>query len=304
MGGNEAEQQLEPLLEELEESSNDTRRYWWVNQGGTHRDEVEGGYLWAPLESKRGELAHHRSMAGLQVGDTVFHYWLGRIQAVSSVTEEAVYSPIPAELANQGWQRDGRFARVDVDMLDSPVSLEEIPLEWRTGEGRPFNRTGSVNQGYLYPVSQDFIARLSGRFPQLEKSVSIDSHVPGKVPTHYMEPDLETIRSRIKDEGLVVDERTLRRFHLSLRSRGFVILSGISGTGKTWLAQAYARAVRGRDLLVPVAPNWTTNEDLLGYLNPISGAYHDTPFSKFLREAALEWESAVGGPVDTLTCAD
>ena len=295
MGGNEAEQQLEPLLEELEESSNDTRRYWWVNQGGTHRDEVEGGYLWAPLESKRGELAHHRSMAGLQVGDTVFHYWLGRIQAVSSVTEEAVYSPIPAELANQGWQRDGRLARVDVDMLDSPVSLEEIPLEWRTGEGRPFNRTGSVNQGYLYPVSQDFIARLSGRFPQLEKSVSIDSHVPGKVPTHYMEPDLETIRSRIKDEGLVVDERTLRRFHLSLRSRGFVILSGISGTGKTWLAQAYARAVRGRDLLVPVAPNWTTNEDLLGYLNPISGAYHDTPFSKFLREAALEWESAVGG---------
>ena len=295
MGGNEAEQQLEPLLEELEESSNDTRRYWWVNQGGTHRDEVEGGYLWAPLESKRGELAHHRSMAGLQVGDTVFHYWLGRIQAVSSVTEEAVYSPIPAELANQGWQRDGRLARVDVDMLDSPVSLEEIPLEWRTGEGRPFNRTGSVNQGYLYPVSQDFIARLSGRFPQLEKSVSIDSHVPGKVPTHYMEPDLETIRSRIKDEGLVVDERTLRRFHLSLRSRGFVILSGISGTGKTWLAQAYARAVGGRELLVPVAPNWTTNEDLLGYLNPISGAYHDTPFSKFLREAALEWESAVGG---------
>ena len=295
MGGNEAEQQLEPLLEELEESSNDTRRYWWVNQGGTHRDEVEGGYLWAPLESKRGELAHHRSMAGLQVGDTVFHYWLGRIQAVSSVTEEAVYSTIPAELANQGWQREGRLARVDVDMLASPVSLEEIPLEWRTGEGRPFNRTGSVNQGYLYPVSQDFIARLSGRFPQLEKSVSIDSHVPGKVPTHYMEPDLETIRSRIKDEGLVVDERTLRRFHLSLRSRGFVILSGISGTGKTWLAQAYARAVGGRELLVPVAPNWTTNEDLLGYLNPISGAYHDTPFSKFLREAALEWESAVGG---------
>ena len=178
-------------------------------------------------------------------------------------------------------------------MLDSPVSLEEIPLEWRTGEGRPFNRTGSVNQGYLYPVSQDFIARLSGRFPQLEKSVSIDSHVPGKVPTHYMEPDLETIRSCIEDEGLVVDERTLRRFHLSLRSRGFVILSGISGTGKTWLAQAYARAVRGRDLLVLVAPNWTTNEDLLGYLNPISGAYHDTPFSKFLREAALAWKSAV-----------
>ena len=117
--------------------------------------------------------------------------------------------------------------------------------------------------------------------------------VPSEIPTTYIEPDLETIRSRIEAEGLIIDERTLLRFHLSLRSRGFVILSGISGTGKTWLAQAYARAVGGRELLVPVAPNWTTNEDLLGYLNPMSGAYHDTPFSNFLREAALAWESAV-----------
>ncbi len=109
----------------------------------------------------------------------------------------------------------------------------------------------------------------------------------------YTEPSFETIRSSIEAEGLVIDDRTLRRFHLSLRSRGFVILSGISGTGKTWLAQAYARAVGGCELLVPVAPNWTTNEDLLGYLNPISGVYHDTEFSNFLREAALEWDSAV-----------
>lgn len=114
----------------------------------------------------------------------------------------------------------------------------------------------------------------------------------GKKPPQYEEPDWTTIRSRIEDEGLVIDDRTLRRFHLSLTSRGFVILSGISGTGKTWLAQAYASAIGGRELLVPVAPNWTTNEDLLGYLNPMTDAYHDTEFSKFLREAEAEWNSA------------
>ena len=293
MGGSEAEH-LMALLEEFEESSEHGRRYWWVNQGSTHQDEVDGRYLWAPIESKRGELAHHLSMADLKVGDTVIHYWSGRIQAVSNITNEAVFSPIPAELANQGWQREGRLARVDVAILDSPVSLEDIPIEWRLGEARPFNRTGSVNQGYLYPVSQEFIVRLSGRFPQLAECTSIDSEVLCGTPTDYVEPDLETIRSRIDAEGIVIDERTLRRFHLSLLSRGFVILSGISGTGKTWLAQAYARAAKGRELLVPVAPNWTTNEDLLGYLNPMSGAYHDTPFSKFLREAAHEWKSAIG----------
>ena len=280
-------------LEHFEESSDDERGYWWVNQGGTHREEVDGGYLWAPVQSKRGELAHHRSMADLKVGDTVFHYWSNRIQAFSRVTEEAVYSLIPTELGNQGWQPEGRLARVDVDMLDNPVSREDIPLQWRLGEGGPFNRNGGVNQGYLFPVSRDFVVRLSGRFPQLTKSVSIDSGVLRETSTAYVEPDLETIRSRIEAEGLVVSDRTLRRFHLSLRSRGFVILSGISGTGKTWLAQAYARAVGGRELLVPVAPNWTTNEDLVGYLNPMSDAYHDTPFSDFLRAAAREWKLAV-----------
>jgi MoxR-like ATPase len=71
------------------------------------------------------------------------------------------------------------------------------------------------------------------------------------------------------------------------------VLSGISGTGKTWLAEAYARAVGAKCLLVPVAPNWTTNEDLLGYLNPVDGNYHNTEFSVFLREAAREHADAV-----------
>ena len=89
--------------------------------------------------------------------------------------------------------------------------------------------------------------------------------------------DLDTIADAVRDEGMVIDDRALRRFHLAVQVRGFVILSGVSGTGKTWLADAYGRATGGEVQVVPVAPNWTTNEDLLGYLNPVTGAYHDTP---------------------------
>ncbi|MCC6314390.1 MAG: AAA family ATPase, partial [Thermomicrobiales bacterium] len=86
--------------------------------------------------------------------------------------------------------------------------------------------------------------------------------------------------------GMRIHERDVRRYHAALRTRGFVILSGLSGSGKTWLAEAYAEAIGARSLIVPVAPNWTANEDLLGYFNPLTETYHDTAFSRFLREAA------------------
>lgn len=110
----------------------------------------------------------------------------------------------------------------------------------------------------------------------------------------YEAPLLDRIGEAIRSIGLRISERTLRRYHLALQTRGFVILAGVSGTGKTWLAQAYADAVGAKCLVVPVAPNWTTNEDLLGYRNPLDGAYHHTAFSLFLKDAAAEYQRAVG----------
>jgi MoxR-like ATPase len=108
----------------------------------------------------------------------------------------------------------------------------------------------------------------------------------------YAAPAWDEIVAAVARQGIRIDERTLRRYHLALGTRGFVVLAGVSGTGKTWLAEAYARALGARHLVVPVAPNWTTNEDLLGYVNPLDGQYHDTPFSRFLRAAAAEYLGA------------
>jgi len=102
----------------------------------------------------------------------------------------------------------------------------------------------------------------------------------------------EDIKQQVAELGLRIDERLLRRYHLGLETRKFVILSGGSGTGKTWLTKAYAEARNAEYLLVPVAPNWTTNEDLLGYFNPIDQKYHDTEFSRFLEAAAREYKQA------------
>jgi hypothetical protein len=135
-----------------------------------------------------------------------------------------------------------------------------------------------------------------------EQWSEIQQLLDGEVaPGEPESPDFEAIAVHIANQGLIITDRTLRRFHISLATRGFVILSGVSGTGKTWLSEAYAEAIGAEYLLVPVAPNWTTNEDLLGYLNPLDGVYHDTAFSNFLREAAAEYESATREQRDART---
>ncbi len=118
-----------------------------------------------------------------------------------------------------------------------------------------------------------------------------DEDVPGDEGVSF-----SGIVARLGLTRLRLDERIIRRYHLSLRARGqFVILAGISGTGKTMLAEEYAKAVQARYEVVPIAPNWTTNEDLLGYHNPLAGKkgrYVHSAASRFLMAAAAELAGA------------
>jgi hypothetical protein len=178
----------------------------------------------------------------------------------------------------------GRISTVDEELTDDGVRH----FRARIIDYQPLPRPVPAGEYDPRPNVQMSIAEISKEaFDELLRRGGTDGSVPG-----YEEPNFEAIAASIQTTGLVLSDRTIRRYHLSLKTRGFVVLSGISGTGKTWLAQAYADAVRAKTLVVPVAPNWTTNEDLLGYLSPLGGGYNDTPFSRFLRDASTEWEAA------------
>jgi hypothetical protein len=99
-------------------------------------------------------------------------------------------------------------------------------------------------------------------------------------------------RFHIDNPTFRISDDVIRRYYLATTTRGFVILCGPSGTGKTWLAQAYANVIGARQKLVAVDPSWSSNEDLLGYLSPLDGFYHHTPFSEFVADSAREWNAS------------
>ena len=64
-----------------------------------------------------------------------------------------------------------------------------------------------------------------------------------------------------------------------------IILSGLSGAGKTQIVRSFAEALDGVAHIIPVKPNWTGTEDLLGFFNPLQRSYVRTPFLEALLAA-------------------
>lgn len=94
------------------------------------------------------------------------------------------------------------------------------------------------------------------------------------------------LQRRLAEQGLLYSQAHLRDFLALLRTRDLVILAGDSGSGKTSLVRATAEVIGGVCEVIPVKPNWTGPEDLLGYYNPIERSYQATPFLLALQAAA------------------
>lgn len=71
---------------------------------------------------------------------------------------------------------------------------------------------------------------------------------------------------------------------MSLKSKPFVILAGISGTGKTRLARLFAGAIGAHYKMVPVKPDWSDSSDLFGHTD-LNGNFIPGAILRFISEA-------------------
>ncbi len=73
----------------------------------------------------------------------------------------------------------------------------------------------------------------------------------------------------ILSKGYFYTYEDLCNFYLSLKTKPFVILAGISGTGKSKLIRLFAEALNCSDRFytIPVKPDWNDSTELIGYWN-------------------------------------
>lgn len=103
--------------------------------------------------------------------------------------------------------------------------------------------------------------------------------------TELMSKDLELLRrfkESTRQKGLYYADEDLVNFHVSMKTDGMVILSGLSGTGKSKLVTEYANVLkissgdngpRSQVRFVSVRPFWADDSDLLGYADTVNNIY-------------------------------
>lgn len=85
---------------------------------------------------------------------------------------------------------------------------------------------------------------------------------------------------QIKSAGLQISDLLITRFISSLLTKPFVILTGLSGSGKTKLAQVFAKWIcedSSQYKIIPVGADWTNRESLFGYPNALESEKYILP---------------------------
>jgi hypothetical protein len=204
---------------------------WWVNQGATYKAERDGGYLWAPQQTKSGHsVAHHKDVNKLAVGQRIIHYADNRIRAIGTVAEAPYAAQRPADFNKNAWGDLGYLCPVDYYELPRPIQRDQIPD--RGPDVGPFTKDGNVKQVYLVPINHPHVCTmlqfLNERIPNLFDSPISHPHA-SEAPTSMAEPTGPT--------------DPILEALLAFKN---VVLEGVPGTGKTYAIQRLAEMWRGR----------------------------------------------------------
>lgn len=183
-------------------------------------------------------------------------------------------------------------------MIDSlQVELDAAKHQAALNTGAAMERdTEKQNVSYLKQTIEELTEELNQR-----KAISREDMLrPIQVPPLMLndvqadkDPDdladehkwLEHIRVQSKKSEIHFNERQLMAYHTSLKIGEWsplVVLSGVSGTGKSELPKQYAIHGGMQFLSVPVKPDWDSPASLFGYYNSIENKFEATELIRAL----------------------
>ncbi|HLW31452.1 MAG TPA: hypothetical protein VKX40_04250, partial [Aequorivita sp.] len=275
---------------------------YWIEKTlvNGRKDRLEGNRalgkaLWSPQRDKRGADIY-KNMRKIGEGDVVIHLVdNSKISGVSIAESSAIDS---TGVSDTEWEGPAYLIHLrNYEKLNPEISRKKIldeknkfVLEEIRRESEVFyNNKLELRQGaYLTPCPKKLLALINNTYKSVSSRnlphISI-SDLPMMEQTNMGVFNVFKIKHAIQGSGLFYSDSLLVRFCSSLLTKPFVILTGLSGSGKTKLAQAFVQWICQDDdqyRVVPVGADWTNREPLLGYPNALKPDEYVKPDSGVL----------------------
>jgi hypothetical protein len=321
-----------------ETGSGSNPRVWiekTIVRGRADRETGEyalGRMLWSPQRSNSGGDIY-RFMRDVKAGDLVLH--LTDNEAFTAVSKAAGSAEEFKGLAGTDWadRPAYRIPLTNLEQLSPPLGRDTFfgePYRSRLVEltkgGQQnlfYNSEPALNQGaYLTPAPVDLVAILDGAY----RSVSGRPLLPGLRPPKPDGQRRATVVAR-EDLAAIADsfgeclraarltfgthhQALVRAFIASLAAKRFVILTGLSGSGKSQIAIKFGQWLGTTAYkVVSVRPDWTGPEALFGYEDALrvtrSGrhGWHVPEVLEFMLKAAADPHSPYALVLDEMNLA-
>ncbi len=222
------------------------------------------------------------------IGDGKRAWWITKVFATHNLDNHKVMTNAMNLLRDHDFQVKG--TEYFVGTFNNDTQLFE--------EGADVVKKRFIDAALLFAHASERL-----ELPEGNKEVKADSEPYIEESEEYLEPNFrfEEIFTLITSSAFTFSMETIRDLHLNLSSlddKHFVLLTGISGTGKTQLCRLYANAVYGLEYenenpyltIIPVRPDWTDASSLFGYYSTFEKRYVKTEFLNVVLNALKERE--------------
>jgi hypothetical protein len=219
---------------------------------------------------------------------------LGRIKSSIKTNSDVNYKSIKTnELSLTSVFKSSAILQTNEDLsmggklrfFNIPIYLDEDGLyyyfstEWTSGTNRRLD-------------IDTLVSILKEKYPEFKITQENDNFVFKAIDAPVEKTNIpfsdfkkESVTIDILSSGLSYNSEIISRFCASLLTKPFVILTGLSGSGKTKLAQAFVQWIcqdESQYRIIPVGADWTNREPLLGYPNALKPEQYVKPDSGVL----------------------
>jgi len=209
-----------------------------------------------------------------------------------------------------------QLALLDALFVKDGKSVETITQEWNARKDVP-QKNGKIDTRFYFNGLLKDVVYTDSKGNECKGKFSIRNYFAGgyselhikKADDGIFDIEITNVNTPYNDgeengleENIVTNKTsTYRPYITAIKSKPFLLLAGISGTGKSRIVRELARACweEGTDnykaqkpknfQMVQVKPNWHDSSDLIGYMSRVSGKAEFVA-GEFLRFVAKAWE--------------